>query len=144
MTGGVGTGDVQRGADCLGRRDPATLAGTPRIDESMAGQVEKALLSFAARWRSPKRRAAFLVLFGWVLLAQTLLVVHRIDHNATEHGVACALCVAADHLAGGAQTHVYAIDAPEPLAVESTVGVPAARTIVVAHRSRAPPELLAA
>ena len=120
------------------------LPALPRTDGSMAGQVENALLSFAARWRSRKRRAALLILFGWVLLAQTLLVVHRIDHNATEHGVACALCVAADHLVGGAHAQVSAIDAPEPLAVESTVGVPAARTIVVAYRSRAPPELLAA
>ena len=110
----------------------------------MAGQVENALLSFAARWRSPKRHTVILVLFGWVLIAQTLLVVHRIDHNATEHGVACALCVAADHLAGGPPAHVYAIDAPEPPTVESTVGVSTARVAVVAYRSRAPPKFLAA
>ena len=110
----------------------------------MAGQVENALLSFAARWRSPKRRAAIAVLFAWVLLAQTLLVVHRIDHNATEHGVACALCVAADHLAGDAPAHIYAIDPPEPLSVESALSLPRARITVVAYRSRAPPRFLAA
>ncbi len=110
----------------------------------MTGRVRNAFSSFAARWRSPKRRTAILVLFGWVLLAQTLLVVHRIDHNATEHGVACALCVAADHLAGGAQVQLHAIDAPESLDVESTVGTPTTRLAVVAYRSRAPPPTLAA
>ena len=85
-----------------------------------------------------------LVLLGCVLLAQTLLVVHRIDHNATKHGVTCVLCVAADHLAGGPPAHIYAIDAPEPLPVEATVGLPTTRLITVPYRSRAPPELFAA
>ena len=106
----------------------------------MARSLDKALLELLARLRARRRSAASLVLLGWVLLAQTALVVHRIDHNAADHNTVCAACVAADHSAdaGSASIFVSIPQAPTPLAtsVAESAGTPA----VVAYRSRAPPE----
>jgi hypothetical protein len=110
----------------------------------MAQPAENALLSFAARLRSRQRRVAVLTLFAWVLVAETLLVVHRIDHNTAGHGVTCALCSAADHLAGTAVTAIHAIDPPAPIAVAATVCLSLSVAIRFPYHSRAPPQHLTA
>lgn len=104
----------------------------------MAAPLHKAL-SFLAGLRSRRHRVASLVLLGWVLLAQTLLVVHRIDHNRAEHSVACTLCVVADHSA--APSHPPAIAAPlsQPDSVVASAAQPVAALVVLPYRSRAPP-----
>lgn len=51
-----------------------------------------------------KRRAAVLAVLGFILLAQTALVVHQIQHRAVAHETNCVLCLAAGHLTGGAAT----------------------------------------
>ncbi len=80
------------------------------------------------------------MLLGWVLLAQTALVVHRIDHNAAEHNTVCAACVAADHSAdaGSAPAFVSIRQGPTPVAtsVTESAGTPT----LVCYCSRAPPE----
>ena len=66
----------------------------------MTASVAQKLESFAVALRSRRHRAALLVLLGWLLLAQTLLAVHTVDHAKVENGAPCALCMAGDHLAG--------------------------------------------
>jgi len=92
---------------------------------------------------SRRRRPAVLALLAFLLLAQTLLVVHRIDHTNAQHS-ACAVCVAADHSAAlpGAAVHAFAPSVPEP--VSSVVAESTHPTLVVSYRSRAPPSHLLA
>ena len=105
----------------------------------MARSLDKALLKSLARLRARRRGSASLVLLGWLLLAQTALVVHRIDHNAADHSAVCAACVAADQSAdaGSAPVFISIPQAPTPLAtsVAESAGTPA----LVSYRSRAPP-----
>ena len=105
----------------------------------MARSLDKALLNLLARLRARRRGSATLVLLGWMLLAQTALVVHRIDHNAAGHNTLCAACVAADQSAdaGSAPAFVGIPQAPTPVAtsVAESAGTPR----LVSYRSRAPP-----
>ena len=108
----------------------------------MSRSVETLLLSFQARLRSPRHALAVVAILGWVLVSQTLLVVHRIDHNAAEHGVACSLCVAADHQLGAA-AHTLPMLAPsKPDVVAPTLPSAVPRIFAAAYRSRAPPSSL--
>ena len=93
--------------------------------------------------RARRRRPALLALLAFLFLAQTLLVVHRIDHNRAEHS-ACALCVAADHSAAppAAAVHALVFSPPEP--VSFAVADSARPALIVAYRSRAPPSHLLA
>lgn len=94
------------------------------------------------RLRSRRHAFAVLALLGWVLLAEGLLVVHRIDHASTGHAVSCALCSAADHQAATFE------DLPQPLVAAATSAVVSffvtAQTVerVSSYRSRAPPGYL--
>jgi hypothetical protein len=90
--------------------------------------------------RSRRRRAAVIAAIGWLLLAQTLFAVHRIDH--VEHGVACALCMAADHAGGPIQDLIHAIAAPTPAAVEPSVYESAPVRFIPSYYSRGPPRHL--
>ncbi len=105
----------------------------------MTVSVAQRLESFAAALRSRRHRAALLVLLGWLLLAQTLLAVHTVDHAKVENGAPCALCVAGDHLAGAAAPPVHRIPPPTPEAIASTVNGSIAVAFRAAYRSRAPP-----
>ena len=62
-----------------------------------------------------RRRAANLALLGWLLVGQTALVIHRIDHNAASHNTLCAACVAADQSADVASAPVVALIRRLPL-----------------------------
>jgi hypothetical protein len=106
----------------------------------MARSLDRALLKLLARLRAKRRGPASLVLLGWVLLAQTALVVHRIDHNAANHNAVCAACVAADQSAdtGNAPVFVSLPQAPTPVATSVTESAGTPR--LVSYRSRAPPE----
>ena len=108
----------------------------------MTTRVAKKLESFAAALRSRRHRSALLVLLGWLLLAQTLLVVHTVQHATVEKGVSCALCVAGDHLAGASAPPVHQIPAPTPEVVASSVSGSVAVAFRAAYRSRAPPAYL--
>jgi hypothetical protein len=108
----------------------------------MRTSVAQKLDSFAVALRSRRRRSALLVLLGCLLLAQSLLVVHTVQHATVEKGVSCALCAAGDHLAGASAPPVHHIPAPTPEAVASTVGGSIAVAFRAAHRSRAPPVYL--
>jgi hypothetical protein len=104
----------------------------------MTGSVEKMLLGFARGLRSRRRRLAVLVVAGWVLAAQTLLVVHGIEHD-TAGGVACALCAAAHHQAVTPAVPTHAAEHSPPDRVESVVGISRDVLRAVAYHSRAPP-----
>ncbi|MEO8464975.1 MAG: hypothetical protein ABI640_06510 [Gammaproteobacteria bacterium] len=105
----------------------------------MTVSVAKKFESFAAALRTRRVRPALLVLFGWLLLAQTALAVHAVDHAKVENGVPCALCMAGDHLAGTPATSIHHIPPPTPEAVASTVSGSIAVAFRAAYRSRAPP-----
>src|SRR6185295_10208114 len=108
----------------------------------MASSVAKKLRSFAVAMRSRRHRPALLVLLGWLLLAQSLLVVHTVQHATVEKGVSCALCVAGDHLAGASAPPVHQIPALTPEVVASAVSGSIAVAFRAAYRSRAPPSYL--
>ena len=108
----------------------------------MTASVAQKLESFAVALRSRRQRTALLVLLGWLLLAQSLLVVHTVQHATVEKGVSCALCVAGDHLAGASAAPVHHVPAPAPEAVASTVSGSIAVAFRAAYRSRAPPAYL--
>jgi hypothetical protein len=92
-------------------------------------RLESKIVSMGTRAR--KRRVAVLALLGLIVLAQTALIVHQIQHDAVAHNSNCVLCTAASHLAGGATTvQPYA---PALTPVEGVL-LPAARP----HRSRTP------
>lgn len=105
----------------------------------MTTSVAQKLESFAAALRSRRQRPALLVLLGWLLLAQTLLAVHTVDHAKVENGAPCALCMAGDHLAGTSAPPVHHLPPPAPEAVASTVSGSIAVAFRAAYRSRAPP-----
>ena len=111
------------------------MAAYPSVSRS----VETLLLSFQARVRSPRRALVAVAIFGWVLVSQTLLVVHRIDHNATEHGVTCSLCVAADHQLGAVAHTLPVLEPSPPDAPAPAVAATAPRAFTLSYRSRAPP-----
>ncbi len=105
----------------------------------MTASVAQKLESFAVALRSRPQRPALLVLLGWLLLAQTLLAVHTVDHAKIENGAPCALCMAGDHLAGAAAPPVHHVPPPTPETVASTVSGSIAVAVRAAYRSRAPP-----
>jgi hypothetical protein len=105
----------------------------------MTVRVEQPLKAFAVALRSRRRRPVLLVLFAWLLLAQTLLVVHSVDHIKAERGAPCALCMASDHLAGGAPSATHFVPPPSPDVVASVVGGSVTVAFRAVYRSRAPP-----
>jgi hypothetical protein len=109
----------------------------------MPRSPHNAISVLATSLHTRRKRPALLVLLAFLFLAQTLLVVHRIDHNKAEHN-ACALCVAADHPAAppAAAVHALALSPPEPVAF--AVARAASSALIVAYRSRAPPSHLLA
>jgi len=108
----------------------------------MTTRVEHKLRSFAVAMQSRRHRPALLVLLGWLLLAQSLLVVHTVQHATLEKGVSCTLCVAGDHLAGVSAAPVHHIPPPTPEAIASTASGSIAVAFRAAYRSRAPPPFL--
>jgi predicted acyltransferase len=96
--------------------------------------------SLLAALRLRRFRAASLVLLAAVLLAQTALVVHRIDHARPEHGAVCALCVAADHQAAPSHHAAVATSPLLPDFVPASIRPLAAAPALLSYRSRAPPE----
>lgn len=109
----------------------------------MPRSPRNAISVLATSLGSRRRRPALLALLAFLLLAQTLLVVHRIDHNNAQHN-ACALCAAADHSAAlpGAAAHALVPSVPEPVA--SVVAESTQPALIVSYRSRAPPSHLLA
>ena len=105
----------------------------------MAGSAEQALLSLVKGVRSPRRRLAVLAVLAWIVAAQSLLVVHRIDHTSLGHHVSCALCIAADHQAGTAEHVDFALSSPLAARVATFIDASAGIDLRVAYRSRAPP-----
>jgi hypothetical protein len=103
-----------------------------------------AITVLATSLRVRRRRPAVLALLGFLFVAQTALVVHRIDHNNAEHTVACALCVAADHFAVVPGTPVHALVPSPPESVSSVTTMPTIPALIVSYRSRAPPSHLLA
>ena len=97
----------------------------------------------AASLEMRRRRPAFLALLAFLLLAQTLLVVHRVDHTNAQHN-ACALCVAADHSPALPVTVVHALSHFAPERVSAVVAESAQSAPIVSYRSRAPPSHLLA
>jgi hypothetical protein len=106
----------------------------------MARSLDKALLKLLARLRARCRWPASSMLLGWVLLAQTALVVHRIDHNAADHNTVCAACVAADQSADAGDAPVFVRIPQAPTPVATTVAEAAGKPALLSYRSRAPPE----
>jgi len=109
----------------------------------MARSLDKALLELLARFRARRRGPASLLLLAVVLVAQTALVVHRIDHNSADHAV-CTACVAADQSADAASTPLFVSIPQAPMPVATTVAASAGSRTLVSYRSRAPPERLQA
>jgi hypothetical protein len=99
-------------------------------------------VSFLAGFRARRHRAAILVLFGWLLVAQTLLVAHRIEHYSGGDGLSCALCIAGDHTAAIGDHPLYLITDLKPQPVAVAVIESASRVIFLSYHSRAPPEHL--
>jgi hypothetical protein len=97
-------------------------------------------LPFVAALRSRRFRVPSLVLLALMLLAQTALIVHRIDHARAEHGAVCALCVAADQAAAPSHVAPVALSPPVPDTATASVPTPAAARVVLPYRSRAPPQ----
>lgn len=90
-----------------------------------------------------RRRPVLLALLAFLLLAQTLLVVHRVDHNNAQHNT-CALCVAADHSAALPSAAVHALVPSVPAPVSAVVAESARPALILSYRSRAPPSHLLA
>ena len=108
----------------------------------MTTRVERKLASFGAALRGGRCRSALLLLLGWLVLAQTALAVHAVDHATVEKGVPCVLCAAGDHLAGTIAAPTHYVPPPTPDAVASTVSGSIAVAFRAAYRSRAPPAYL--
>jgi DUF2946 family protein len=109
----------------------------------MRSPPRNAMSVLATSLKVRRRRPALLVLLAVLLLAQTLLVVHRVDHNNAQHN-ACALCVAADHSAALPAVVVHALVPSVPGSVSSVVAESAHPALIVSYRSRAPPSYLLA
>lgn len=106
----------------------------------MAGSLDNAL-PMLTRLRARRRGRANLVLLGWLLLTQTALVVHRIDHNAAvDHNAVCAACVAADQSADVGLAPIFVRVPQTPARVAATLAESAGTRTPVPYRSRAPPE----
>lgn len=108
----------------------------------MARRIDAKILSLVSRVRAPRHRLAVLSLLGLILLAQSALVVHRVEHNAVAHDAACALCVAASHASGPAN----AVQVYEPSLVLVALQPVTAELAIYPHfdlpyLSRAPPAL---
>lgn len=108
----------------------------------MPGTVNRGS-SLLAGFRARRHRAAVLALLGGLLLAQSLLFAHRIDHDNGGHTVVCLLCLVADHPAVASAYALPVFAAPKPVPVAASVPVSAALVVVLAYRSRAPPEHVA-
>jgi len=106
----------------------------------MARSLDKALLMLLARLRARRQGSASLMLLASILIAQTALVVHRIDHNAAEHTTVCAACVAADHSANAGSAPAFASTPQAPTPVATSVTESAGMPAILCYRSRAPPE----
>jgi hypothetical protein len=106
----------------------------------MARPLDTALMTLLARLRARRSGRASLMLLGWLLLAQTGLVVHRIDHNAADNNTLCAACVAADHFADVGAAPVVATVPQPPASVLATIAESAGTPPLVHYHSRAPPK----
>lgn len=96
-----------------------------------------------ARPRARRQACLALALLALLLVAQTLLAVHRVAHDNADSAT-CALCVAADHQAGPAPAVLAPLES-----AHGVVFVPFAESaprfaFVAVYRSRAPPSTLAA
>jgi hypothetical protein len=109
----------------------------------MARSPRNAISALGTSLNERRRRPVLLALLAFLLFAQTLLVVHRIDHNNSQHN-ACALCVAADHSAAMPAAAVHALIPSAPELVSFAVAKSAHPALIVAYRSRAPPSHLLA
>ena len=96
--------------------------------------------SLLARFRARRRHAAILILLGALLLSQSLLFAHRIDHGGSGHTVACLLCVVADQPAVASAYALPVFAAAKPVPVAARVPAAAPSAVILAYRSRAPPE----
>ena len=107
----------------------------------MARSANKAGSLFA--WlRARKRRATAIGLLAGLLLAQTALVVHGIDHANAGHRVSCALCVAADHSPAPASEPLRPFVPQRPALVAFVAVESAPIVLILSYRSRAPPQHL--
>jgi len=113
------------------------------IKASMQRSSRNAISVLATSLKVRRRRPALLALLAFLLFAQTLLVVHRIDHNNAQHN-ACAVCVAADHSAALPSAAVHALVPTVPEAVSVVLAESAHPALTVSYRSRAPPSHLLA
>jgi hypothetical protein len=113
------------------------FAGPEVTTSRMTVPVQPSL--FATTLRSRRRRPAVLALLAVLLLAQTLLVVHGIDHIKAERGAPCALCMASDHLAGGAPSFAHYVPPQAPDVITAVVSGSVTVAFRAAYRSRAPP-----
>ena len=102
-----------------------------------------AISVLATSLSSRRRRPALLVLLAFLVFAQTLLVVHRIDHNNAQHN-ACAVCVAADHSAAMPAAAVHALVPPVPEPISFAVAKSVHPALILSYGSRAPPSHLLA
>ena len=109
----------------------------------MRRRPRNAISVLATSLKERRRRPAWLALLALLLVAQTLLVVHRVDHNNAQHN-ACALCVAADHSSALPAAAVHALVPSVPAPVTSVVAESARPALIVSYRSRAPPSHLLA
>jgi hypothetical protein len=100
-------------------------------------------MSVAPPKRAKRHPFALVALFVLLLAAQSLLIIHRIEHAGVGGGIDCALCLAADHQSGAAP--VLTLTLVPPLA-DTVAAVPVAAPASVPrlpYRSRAPPRTLA-
>jgi hypothetical protein len=105
----------------------------------MAGSVEKAALRLARELRSGRHVCGIITTLACVAIAQSLLVVHRIDHASTGHQVSCALCLAADHLPGAGEQPSELPVAPTIEPIEFVAWPSVSVELALPYQSRAPP-----
>jgi hypothetical protein len=107
----------------------------------MAEPVEKAALRLARNLRSGKHSRGIVALLVCIVLGQSLLVIHRVDHASVGHQVSCALCLAADHQAGGvAQAQAPSLSRSFER-VAFIDGPSTSVELALAYQSRAPPRV---
>ena len=91
--------------------------------------------------RGPVRRVGlqlFLALF--LLLAQTGLILHELEHQSTAPDAFCVLCLAAQHLGDAVHTAQLLAFSSPPALLPAQPAIPAARTAPgVPFSARAPP-----
>jgi hypothetical protein len=98
-----------------------------------------------ARGSSPRARRqtfAALALLALILIAQTLLAVHRVAHDNADNAT-CALCVAADHQAGPAPVPLAPLERAHGEVFVALAEAAPIFSFVAVYRSRAPPASLA-